>query len=78
MEVNEISKYVKITNQKKKKKPWETSAFHGYIKKNMKNELNINGQKCGRRTKTEKVKVIKGGKNFNRDSGQKHYKLQGS
>lgn len=44
-----------------------TSAFHGYIKKSMKNELKINTQKSRRKSRKQKGKVIKRGKNLNRE-----------
>lgn len=44
-----------------------TSAFHGYIKKSMKNELKINTQKSRRKSRKQKDKVIKRGKNLNRE-----------
>lgn len=42
----------------------------------MKNKLKINTQKSRRKSRRQKGKVIKRGKNLNRESGQKHYKLQ--
>lgn len=42
------------------------------------NELHINGRKSRGKTRGENGKDIKGGKNFKRENGQNHYKLQGS
>lgn len=63
MEMNEISKCIKTTNQNKKitlKREHEK-----WTKVAKKVEIRLG----------ERKSVIKGGKNFNRESGQTHYKL---